>query len=46
MKNIQDFELDGKTVVLRCDFNVPLKDGQIDDDTKIQKSLKTINYKI
>ena len=44
MKNIQDFELDGKTVVLRCDFNVPLKDGQIDDDTKIQKSLKTINY--
>lgn len=44
MKNIQDFDLKGKTVVLRCDFNVPLKDGQIEDDSKIVKSLKTINY--
>ena len=44
MKNIQDFDLKGKTVVLRCDFNVPLKDGQIEDDSKIIKSLKTINY--
>ena len=44
MKNIQDFDLKDKTVVLRCDFNVPLKDGQIEDDSKIIKSLKTINY--
>lgn len=44
MKNIQDIDINGKTIVLRCDFNVPLKDGQVDDDTKIVKSLKTINY--
>ena len=44
MKNIQDLDINGKTIVLRCDFNVPLKDGQVDDDTKIQKSLKTIKY--
>ena len=44
MKNIQDIDINGKTIVLRCDFNVPLKDGQVDDDTKLIKSLKTINY--
>lgn len=44
MKNIQDIDINGKTVILRCDFNVPLKDGQVDDDTKLVKSLKTINY--
>jgi phosphoglycerate kinase len=44
MKNIQDIDINGKTVILRCDFNVPLKDGQVDDDTKIIKSLKTIKY--
>lgn len=44
MKNIQDIDINGKIVVLRCDFNVPLKDGQVDDDTKIIKSLKTIKY--
>ena len=44
MKNIQDIDINGKTIILRCDFNVPLKDGQVDDDTKIQKSLKTIKY--
>ena len=44
MKNIQDIDINGKTVILRCDFNVPLKDGQVDDDSKIIKSLKTIKY--
>ena len=44
MKYIQDVDINGKTVILRCDFNVPLKDGQVDDDTKLVKSLKTINY--
>lgn len=44
MRNIQDIDINGKIVVLRCDFNVPLKDGQVDDDTKIIKSLKTIKY--
>ena len=44
MKNIQDLDINGRTIILRCDFNVPLKDGQVDDDTKIIKSLKTIKY--
>ena len=43
-KCITDFELKNKTVVLRCDFNVSIKDGKIIDDTRIVKSLKTINY--
>lgn len=44
MKKIQDLNISGKTVVLRCDFNVPLKDNQVSDDEKLKKSLKTINY--
>lgn len=44
MKSIKDIDINNKTVILRCDFNVPLKDGQVDDDSKIVKSLKTINY--
>lgn len=44
MKNIQDIDVNNKTVILRCDLNVPIKDGQVDDDTKIMKSIKTINY--
>ena len=44
MKTIENVDIAGKTVILRCDFNVSIKDGQIIDDTKIKKSLKTINY--
>lgn len=44
MKSVKDFDLENKTVVLRCDFNVPIKDGKIVDDTRIKSSLKTINY--
>ncbi len=44
MKSIKDFDVKNKTVVLRCDFNVPIKDGEIMDDTRIKSSLKTINY--
>lgn len=44
MKRIQDMELDNKTVVVRCDFNVPIKDNEIIDDFKIIKSLDTLKY--
>ena len=40
MKTLKDFRLEGKTVILRCDLNVSIKDGKIIDDTKIKASLK------
>ena len=47
MKNkIQDMDVKGKKVLLRCDFNVPVKDGKILDDSKIIASLRTINHLI
>ncbi len=44
MKNIESLNLSNKKVIMRCDFNVTIKDGKILDDTKIVKTLKTINY--
>ncbi|MBO4600713.1 MAG: phosphoglycerate kinase [Bacilli bacterium] len=44
MKTIEEMNISGKTVILRSDLNVPLKDGQVDDDSKIVKSIKTIKY--
>ena len=44
MKRLQDMEVDNKTIIVRCDFNVPIKDNQIIDDYKIVKSLDTIKY--
>lgn len=46
MKTIEDFDLDGKRVIIRVDFNVPIKDNLILDDNRIKQSLKTINYAI
>lgn len=46
MKTIKDYDLNGKRVIIRCDFNVPMKDNIITDDTRILASLKTINYAI
>ena len=46
MKTIKDYDLNGKRVIIRCDFNVPMKDNIITDDTRILSSLKTINYAI
>lgn len=45
-KTIRDFDLKDKTVIIRCDFNVPMKDGEITDDNRIKASLETINYAI
>lgn len=46
MKTIRDFDLNGKKVIIRVDFNVPIKDGNITDDNRIKMSLETINYAI
>ena len=43
-KTIRDFDLTNKTVIIRCDFNVPMKEGEITDDTRIKASLETIEY--
>lgn len=43
-KNIRDYELDNKRVLIRCDFNVPMKNGEITDDNRIVTSLPTIKY--
>lgn len=45
-KNLTDYKFKNLKVIVRCDLNVPIKDGVITDDTRIKKSLETLEFLI